>query len=146
VGTVAPFTTLKQITARVTYASVASKKAAKVTRLLVPQAPVGATITVLCASNGKGRGCPYAMRTTHVTAPKAKCAAKRCTPTKPPSTVSVDLAAPYRNRLLPFGASVTVRITRAGFVGEAYVFTMAQRVKPASGCLAPGATRPSRTC
>ena len=149
VGPVARFTTLKRITAKVTFASaVSSESAAKVTRLVVPQAPVGATVTVLCAGKGTGNGtgCPYAKRTMLVRAPKPKCTAGKCAPKKPPSTVSLDLTGPFRNRALPFGATVTVRMTQAGFVGEAYVFTMARRVHPASGCLAPGATRPSAIC
>jgi hypothetical protein len=145
VGTIARFTTLKRVTAKVTFASEASsERATKVTRLRIPQAPVGATVTVRCA--GAGRSCPYAERTVLVRAPKTKCAAGKCTPKKAPSTVSMDLAGPFRNRALPFGAAVTVRITEAGFVGEAYVFTMARHVHPASGCLAPGATRPSTIC
>ena len=137
VGPVARFTTLKRITAKVTFASaVSSQSAAKVMGRVVPQAPVGATVTVLCA--GKGTGCPYAKRTMLVRAPKARCTAGKCPPKKFPSTVSLDLTGPFRNRALPFGATMTVRMTQAGFVGEAYVFTMARRVHPASGCLARG--------
>ena len=145
VGAVTHLTTLKRITAKVTFtAATSSKRAAKVTRLLIPRAPVGATVTVLCAGNATS--CPYAKRSVLVRAPKAKCAAKRCAPKKAPSTVSLDLAGPFRNRALPFGSTVTVRIAEAGVVGEAYVFTMATRVHPTSGCLAPGTTRPSTTC
>ncbi len=144
VGQIGYFTTLKRITAAVTFAAAASGHAAKVTRLLVPKAPVGATTTVLCSA--KGRACPYVRHTTVVRAPRAKCSAKRCPPAKAPATASIDLSRPFHGRSLPFGASVTVRITEAGVVGEADVFTMAKRVKRSGGCLAPGAPRPARTC
>jgi hypothetical protein len=118
----------------------------EVQSLTVSRPPGGGAITVVCT----GHGCPFAQHRTAIrkakSCPKAKAKAKtHCTPQVPPTTL--DLAPPFRGHHLVVGTRLVVRVTRPGWVGKYYLFT----VHPAGpvvkiSCLAPGGTRPGVRC
>jgi hypothetical protein len=58
----------------------------------------------------------------------------------------VNLARPFKHRHLAYGTRITVRITRSGYIGKAYVFKMGRSVQPKIGCLAPGSSTPGKGC
>lgn len=100
-------------------------------KLTVRDVPAGATVTVRCAG-GKRRGCPFASR-------RFEPGAKR----------RVQAAAPFKGRKLRKGATIEVRVTKPGSIGQVVTFSLARagRVpKPQRRCLAPGATKPAKTC
>jgi hypothetical protein len=103
--------------------------------------PKGANVMVSC----KGHGCPYARHTLALikrTVCKTTKKTKKCTVQQPSSTV--HLQPPFGNRRLGVGAKVTVNITKAGYIGKHYVFTIVARKAPrvSIGCLTPGANKP----
>jgi hypothetical protein len=125
-GPILPAAPTKTVTARMAWAFRVHKRYAAVTRLSVLGASVRATVTVLCT----GQGCPFA-RESRLAAPKIRCHTtkhRRCA--KPPATVNVSLAKPFRHSHLAFGARVTVKITRPGYTGKVYIFTIAHSIKP----------------
>ena len=65
-----------------------------------------------------------------------------------PHTRSVDLTPELRNTHLPVGSNLTVTLTKRGFIGKAYVFTMRPDRQPAwkASCLAPGSSVPGKGC
>lgn len=107
---------------------------------LVVNGASGATVTTSC----HGRGCPFARHATLVTK------AKRCAPKQAncPAPGRIDLAPRFRGRRLAVGAQITVAITRRGWIGKYYQFTVRARRGPRVqiACLAPGATRPGHGC
>lgn len=105
----------------------ASTKTTKVTTLKVRGAPVNARVELRCA----GRGCPFSVRRFN---------AKGGT---------LDLRRQYfRKAKLRVGATLEVRVLVPGFNGKVARFTMRKRRAPLTAylCLAPGATKPTRTC
>jgi len=103
--------------------------------------PKGANVMVSC----KGHGCPYARHTLALikrTVCKTTKKTRKCAVQQPPSTVR--LQSGFGNRRLGVGARVTVDITKAGFIGKHYVFTVVARKAPrvSIGCLTPGANKP----
>jgi hypothetical protein len=111
--------------------------------LVVHQAPIGATITATC----RGRGCPYTKRVNNVRRTTAckPTPAHRC-PT--PRTAIVNLQPGFQNRNLRVATQVIVRITRPGWIGKYYLFTIRAGRAPSVriDCLAPGGSRPGRGC
>jgi hypothetical protein len=90
---------------------------------LVVNGAYGSTVTTSC----RGRGCPFASHTTAATA------AKRCAhnPTRTcPARGTINLAPGFRNRRLSVGARITVAITRPGWIGKRYQFTVRARRPP----------------
>jgi hypothetical protein len=94
----------------------------------------------------RGRGCPYAKRSTSVRR------IRRCgkTPTTRGCRAGGTLALtrPFRGHRLRVGTRITVTITRARWIGKYYSFTVrAGRIpRVRIDCLAPGGTRPGRGC
>ena len=112
----------------------------KVLKLVVNGAS-GSTLTTSCHD----RGCPFARKATLV-AKTRRCAiqpAHTC-----PARGTIDLAPRFRNRRLSVGARITVAITRPGWIGKYYQFTVRARRPPRVqiACLAPGAIRPGFGC
>jgi hypothetical protein len=137
-GSILSFTTkvpLKHINATMAWTFPLFRKYATVTQLMVDGVPLGATVTVTC----RGHGCPFGTRRT--VAGGARCAARRCT-----GKANVNLARPFKHRHLAYGTRITVRITRSGYIGKAYVFKMGRSVQPKIGCLAPGSSTPGKGC
>jgi hypothetical protein len=105
----------------------ASTKTTKVTTLKVRGAPVNARVELRCA----GRGCPFSVRRFNA------------------KGGSLDLRKQYfRKAKLRVGATVEIRVLVPGFNGKVARFTMRKRRAPLTAylCLAPGATKPTRTC
>ncbi|MGH2870648.1 MAG: Ig-like domain repeat protein, partial [Solirubrobacteraceae bacterium] len=118
-------------------------KYSKVLNLRVSSAPAGATIHLAC----RGGGCPFRDQTTKIVR-HTRCRTKggrRC------STVAagiVQLASAFGRRHLGVGAQVSIAIVQPRWVGKYYRFTFRSRRGPSVkiGCLAPGATRPGKSC
>jgi hypothetical protein len=112
----------------------------KVLALMVNGAS-GATVTTSC----NGKGCAFVRRATWVRKTRrcAGAATRRC-----PTYGTLDLTPGFHDRGLMVGARITVTITRAGWVGKYYQFTVRARRGPRVqiACLAPGAVRPRLGC
>jgi hypothetical protein len=110
-------------------------------RALVINGVSGATVAVRC----HGRGCPFGARITTVTKPR-RCGGKPKRTCAAPATI--DLAAGFRKRRLHVGTAITITITRPGWIGKHYVFTVEPRRGPRVqiACVAPGGTRPGVGC
>jgi hypothetical protein len=107
----------RKVTATLMWAFQVRRKYAVVARLEVIHAPVGATITVFC----RGRGCPFARESRHGSS-KGNCRQtkhRRCA--KPPVTVDVSLAGPFHHSHLALDATLTVKITKPGYIGKAFI-------------------------
>jgi hypothetical protein len=99
------------------------------------------TVTVTC----RGEGCRFAKHAMVVNRTR-RCGsggAGLC-----PTHGRIDLAPEFRKQRLSVGAQITVAITRAGWIGKYYRFTVRARRAPrvTISCLAPGRTVPGRTC
>lgn len=99
------------------------------TKLNVAGAPAGATIAVSCSS--KKKGCPFTSRTLPVASAK-----------------TVSLGKLLKKAKLRTKAVLTVRVTRPGYVGNVFTFTMRNRKAPTRTtlCLLPGAAKPQASC
>jgi hypothetical protein len=107
--------------------------------------PPGGLVEVAC----RGRGCPFALAHLTPLAAGANCHASRCQPAhSSPSASSLNVASIFKRRHLRPGTVITVRVTRAGWVGRAVVFTvLANRdADHRSACLAPGSIQPGQGC
>jgi adhesin/invasin len=111
----------------------------KIVALVINGAPTGAKLVITC----HGRGCPFGRQATTITKPrrcKRHCSGRR------PGTI--DLAARFHQRHLRVGAQITVQITRPGWIGKYYRFTIRAHRGPRIqiSCLAPGSSRPGVGC
>lgn len=101
----------------------------------------GASVLATC----HGRGCPFTRRTAVVRNTFACGARKRrsC-----PTHGSIALTPWFAQRRLRVGSRIAIAITRPGWVGKYYLFTVragrAPRVQ--IKCLAPGRTTPGGSC
>jgi hypothetical protein len=107
--------------------------------------PVGTRIAASCA----GHGCRLRIAPVDVTN-ATTCPSKqhRCKRKARPNTHSVDLTPKLRGVHFPVGSNLTVTLTKRGFIGKAYVFTMRANRLPAwkASCLAPGSLVPGKGC
>ena len=89
-----------------------------------------------------GRGCPYHKHSTFVgpTKPCGKQNKSTC-----PTHGSLNLTRAFKNRHLSVGTKLSVAVTRSGWIGKYYLFTMRHGRPPriALSCLAPGQTAPT---
>lgn len=117
----------------------------QVTSMTASGLPVGAQIAASC----RGHGCHLNMAPVHVTS-STTCPSKqnRCKKKSRPHTHSVDLTARLRGTNFPVGSTLTVTLTKRGFIGKAYIFTMRASRQPAwrATCLAPGSLAPGKGC
>jgi Bacterial Ig-like domain (group 3) len=108
---------------------------------LVVNGASGATVTTSCQS----AGCPFVRTATLVTKAKrcARLHARTCA-----AHGQLDLASGFRGRRLAVGAQIAVAITRPGWIGKYYRFTIRARRPPRIqiGCLSPGSIRPGAGC
>jgi hypothetical protein len=107
--------------------------------------PVGTRIAASCA----GHGCHLSFAPVTVTS-NTTCPSKqhRCKPKSRPNTRSVDLTPKLRSVHFPVGSNLTVTLTKRGFIGKAYIFTMRANRQPGwrAACLAPGSLVPGKGC
>ena len=116
----------------------------KVLRLIVHGAG-NTRVMVTC----HGKGCPFSQRVRGVNqrTPCKRKAHGRCPQTRR-SAGTINLAPDFGSRRLGVGARIAVAITRPGWVGKYYSFT----IRPGRGpriqisCLPAGATRPGKRC
>jgi Bacterial Ig-like domain (group 3) len=108
---------------------------------LVVNGASGATVTITCQS----AGCPFARRATLVTR-TGRCALQH--PRTCATHGRLDLAPGFRDRRLGDGAQITVAITRRGWIGKSYRFTIHAGRPPRIqiACLAAGSARPRVGC
>jgi hypothetical protein len=104
--------------------------------LLLEAAPSGASLSITC----HGSGCPYTERTTALPG-DVHCAKCRV-------SLSLGLTRPFVGHLLTPGTVVTAAITRRGWSGKYYSFTIERAQPPAVSisCLVPGAVAPGPAC
>jgi Big-like domain-containing protein/invasin-like protein len=103
--------------------------------------PTGASVRINCT----GGGCPFSQRV------QTLAKTKRCQPVGKGQCAApgqMNLAPPFQKHRLRVGTRISVRITRRGWVGKSYSFTIRSGRGPRVqiGCLAPGATRPGVGC
>jgi hypothetical protein len=113
----------------------------KILALVVNGAPAGATVLVKCA----GRGCPYAKSATPVIGgSRCKGTGKRVCSADP----RLNLRGRFRRRRLHPGTTITVVISRPGWIGKCYIFAIRPRRGPRIqiSCLAPGGVHPGVGC
>jgi hypothetical protein len=118
-------------------------KYSRVLNLRVSSAPIGATIHLGC----QGGGCPFRDQTTKIVRHNG-CRSRRGHRCATASAGVVQLAPAFGNRHLPVGAQVSIAIVQPRWVGKYYRFTFRARRGPSVqvSCLAPGATRPGKSC
>jgi hypothetical protein len=113
----------------------------KILALIVNRPPTGATVLVKC----HGRGCPY---TKHA---MSAIRESRCggTGTRTCSAhARINLRGGFQQRRLHPGTTITVVISRPGWIGKLYTFGIRASRGPRIqiSCIAPGATRPGVGC
>ena len=112
---------------------------------LLVQGASHAHVVVTC----HGRGCPFTRRVRAVN-PRKVCTRRvhgRCRQRRTTGgTLHLDPA--FGSRRLAVGTRIAVAITRPGWVGKYYAFTIRSGRAPRIriSCLAPGATRPGKAC
>jgi hypothetical protein len=110
-------------------------------RALVVNGASHARVLVTC----RGKGCPYAKRSTvvHATRRCGTGGTRRCS-----THGTIDLTRRLRGRRLRVGTRITVMITRPNWIGKYYRFTIraGRMPKIRIACLAPGSTRPGVGC
>ena len=112
-----------------------SPRYTRVSTLTVTGVQPGLTISVDCA----GSGCPKHRYVDTVT--RAACG-------KHDTCKNVNLAKRFAGRKLGVGATLTVRLTHAGWLGKYYSFVVRHGHKPQinTACLAVGETKPGVGC
>jgi hypothetical protein len=117
----------------------------QVTSMTASGVPVGTRIAASC----RGDGCRLTAKPVTVTNTTA-CPRKekRCRHKSRPHTKIADLTPGLRNTHFPVGSTLTVTMTKRGFIGKAYVFTMHPNRQPTwkASCLAPGSSVPGKGC
>jgi Putative metal-binding motif len=107
----------------------ASKRYTVITSLRLRDAPVGARVSMACAP--RRRGCPFTSKAVSVK-----------------STRPLQLARYVRNAKLKRDATLTVRVTKAGYIGLFVRYTIRINHLPGktTRCLQPGESSPRKTC
>jgi hypothetical protein len=117
----------------------------QVTSMTASGVPVGTRIAASC----RGDGCRLTAKPVTVTNTTA-CPRKekRCRHKSRPHTKIADLTPGLRNTHFPVGSTLTVTMTKRGFIGKAYVFTLHPNRQPTwkASCLAPGSSVPGKGC
>lgn len=89
--------------------------------LVVRDVPPGGIVEVTC----RGRGCAFVRWRSNAVAPRSACKHRRCQMAGPtPTHGKVDLAELFKGRRLMVGARVIVTISKAGWIGKSFVFTV----------------------
>ena len=116
-----------------------TKRYTAFTSLTISSLPRGVAITVAC----KGGGCPFA--SAPVVIGKGCRKGKHCK-SKRPGTV--DLAPLLKGRHLHPGTRITVELSKAHWIGEAFVLSTRAGRDPrvVTDCLAPGSRAPGKGC
>jgi hypothetical protein len=129
------------ITSTMQWAFLYTPSYTKVLALVVNGAATGTTVLVKC----QGRGCPYTRHLKSVGSP-TPCGGKRKRTCRADGRVDLRVGL-IRHRLYP-GATITVMITRRGWIGKFYSFSMRARRGPRIqiSCIAPGGVRPGVGC
>jgi hypothetical protein len=113
--------------------------------LIVHEIPAGGTVEVLC----RGLGCPFAHDHAARAASRSHCRSHGCKPkhSTPPQT-EVGLTRLFKGHHLGVGTHITVNVTKAGWVGKSFLFTMRANHAPhiQIACLAPGSSLPGGGC
>lgn len=107
--------------------------------------PVGTKIVASCRGHGCRVNVPPVTVTNTTTCPRKQ---PRCRHKSRPHTHSVDLTPGLRSIHFPVGSLLTVTMTKRGFIGKAYIFTMQSNRQPAwkASCLAPSSSVPGKGC
>lgn len=139
-GPLDPSLTFRAITSTMQWTFYYTPKYTRALSIVVNSA-TGATVLVTC----HGKGCPFVHRTAVVTktrpcGPKGK---RVC-----PTYGTLKLTPWFAQHHLRIGTHFSIAITRAGWIGKYYWFTVEARRLPhvQIGCLAPGQTSPGRAC
>ena len=114
------------IGAQIQYSWVRHAAHTELTRLLVRDAPAGATVTLRCS----GHGCAFKRNTLAVKHGRA------------------NLAPGFRHRRLAVGTRVEVQVTARNYIGKVVRFVMRKRKLPTATvlCVPPGTTKVQAAC
>ena len=103
----------------------------------------GAHVEVVC----RGAKCPFQVADITPVAHSSGCHTRRCDQTHGnDSGPEADLAHLFKGRHLRPGTVIIVRVTKPGWVGRSYTFTVRTNERPSHPrptCLAPDSTQPS---
>ncbi len=95
--------------------------------LVLSDLPADGSIEVVC----KGRGCPFSHRRLPTTTNPRLCESRKCTMKKLVRMKGdVDLTSLFRNRRLRVGARIVVNVTKTGWLGRAFLFTVLSNKAP----------------
>ncbi len=113
----------------------------RVLQLIVSRAPVGSRLSISC----DGRGCPFRNREVAVPA-RIRC--ERSARVSCANARTVNLTQQMSASRLRAHTRLTVGITRPGWTGKAYVFTVRAGLPPKVqiGCVAAGSNRIAANC
>jgi streptogramin lyase len=113
--------------------------------LVVHGVPVAGLVEVTC----HGGGCAFARWRSNAVAPRSACKHRRCGKVGPRLTRGeVDLAGLFEDRHLKVGARVIVTISKPGWIGKSFVFTVRADKPPRVQitCLGSGPSNPTGGC
>jgi hypothetical protein len=102
----------------------------------------GAHVEVLC----HGPRCPFKITDVTPVAHSSNCRTHRCGPHGNATGSEAALGRLFKGRHLRPGTVITVRVTKPGWVGRLYVFTVRANTRPSHPrptCLVPDSTQPS---
>ena len=122
-----------------------ARKYTTVDALIVRSVPPGAVVEVSC----RGRGCPFARWRSGAATRRQACRRGRCKVEHP--TVmhgELSLASLFKGRHLKVGARIVVTISKAGWIGKSFVFTVRANRPPQVQitCLGAGPSNPAGGC
>jgi streptogramin lyase len=114
--------------------------------LVVHDLPANGSIEVAC----HGRGCPLSRWRSATMASHRPCHGRNCSakPQPAPPRGSANLTGLFKGRHLRVGARISVSVTKAGWSGKSFLFTVRTNRSPRVQieCLAPGSKTSGRTC
>ena len=129
-----------------------TRKYSIVESLIVHGVPKGGRVEVVC----HGHGCPFSHHRSATVASKRHqtCHGSKCKKAKPkpkhsaPQGPEVKLTSLFKGKHLHVGATISVSVVKAGWVGKSFVFTTRSDKTPLeqTACLAPGSSKPGKDC
>jgi streptogramin lyase len=119
--------------------------------LVMHGVPVGGVVEVTC----RGKGCAFKDWRSVLVTQLTKCKSARCKKADRPNSKrirvlhgTVSLAKLFASRHLKVGARIDVSVTKAGWVGKSFVFTIRANMPPGEQitCVGLGSNAPATQC
>lgn len=110
---------LPLIASTMTWRFKVAKHATTVESFVVHGLPAASSVTVAC----HGRGCPFARKTVALSGrSRSNCRGQRCR--RMPRSDELDLHKLFKGRRLGVGTQITVSVTKSGWIGKRFTFTV----------------------